>query len=68
MSQGSSVGMATGYGLDYRMISVRFPTRARNLPLRRRVQTGSRAHPTSYPMGTGDSFPGVKRPEREADH
>jgi hypothetical protein len=23
-----------------------------------RVQIGSRAHPTSYPMGTGDSFPG----------
>jgi hypothetical protein len=22
----------------------------------------------SYPMGTGGSFPGVKRPDREADH
>jgi hypothetical protein len=32
------------------------------------VQTGSGVHPTSYPMGTGGSFPGVKRPEREADH
>jgi hypothetical protein len=27
------------------------------------VQTGSEVHPTSYPMGTGVSFPG-----READH
>jgi hypothetical protein len=24
--------------------------------------------PASYPMGTGGSFPGVKRPGREADH
>jgi hypothetical protein len=26
------------------------------------VQTGSEAHPASHPMGTGGSFPGVKRP------
>jgi hypothetical protein len=32
------------------------------------VQTGSGVHPTSYPMGTGGSFPGVKRPGRESDH
>jgi hypothetical protein len=32
------------------------------------VQTGSGVHPTSYPMGTGGSFPGVKRQGREADH
>jgi hypothetical protein len=32
------------------------------------VQTGSEAHPASYPMVTGGSFPGVKRPGREADH
>jgi hypothetical protein len=32
------------------------------------VQTGSEAHPASYPMGTGGCFPGVKRPKREADH
>jgi hypothetical protein len=25
-------------------------------------------HPTSYEMGTGGSFPGVKRQRREADH
>jgi hypothetical protein len=32
------------------------------------VQRGSGVHPTSYTMGTGGSFPGVKRPGREADH
>jgi hypothetical protein len=32
------------------------------------VQTGSGVHPTSYTMGAGGSFPGVKRPGREADH
>jgi len=32
-----------------------------------RIQTGSGAHPASHPMGTGDSFPGVKRTGREAD-
>jgi hypothetical protein len=32
------------------------------------VHTGSVVHPTSYPMGTGGSFPGVKRQGRETDH
>ena len=31
------------------------------------VQTDPRAHPASCMMGTG-SFPGVKRPGRDADH
>jgi hypothetical protein len=56
-SQDSSVGIATGYGLDDRMIRVRFPARAGNFSLTGRVQNGSGAHPVSYPMGTGDSFP-----------
>jgi hypothetical protein len=30
--------------------------------------TGSGVHPTSCKMGTGGSFPGVKRQGREADH
>jgi len=33
-----------------------------------RVQTGSGMHPAFYPMDTGGSYPGVKRPGREADH
>jgi hypothetical protein len=32
------------------------------------IQTGSRDHPASYPMGTLSSFPGVRRPGREANH
>jgi hypothetical protein len=35
------------------------------------VQTGSEAHPASYPMGIGGVgvlSPGVKRKGREADH
>jgi hypothetical protein len=32
------------------------------------VQTGSGVHPTSYPMGTGDYFSGVKLLGREADY
>jgi hypothetical protein len=32
------------------------------------VQTGSGVHPTSYAVGSEDSFPGVKRPGRKADH
>jgi hypothetical protein len=36
--------------------------------LHHRIQTGSGAHPASYPIGAKGSFPGVKRPGREADH
>jgi hypothetical protein len=32
------------------------------------LTSGSEVHPTSYPMGTGGSSPGVKRPDREVDH
>jgi hypothetical protein len=44
------------------------PAEAGNFSLHHRVQTGSGAHPASYPLGTKDSFPGVKHPAREADH
>jgi hypothetical protein len=36
--------------------------------LRRRVQTGSGAHPFSSPVDKGAPSRGVKRPGREADH
>jgi hypothetical protein len=39
---------------------VRFPTGAGNFSLHHRVQNGSGAHPASYPMGAGVSFPGGK--------
>jgi hypothetical protein len=32
------------------------------------VQTGSGVHPTSYPMGTGASFTGVRWPRCDVDH
>jgi hypothetical protein len=56
------------YGLDDRAIEVRSPTGAdfSSIPC---FQTGSGAHPASYPMGTGGPFPGGKaRPGRDADH
>jgi hypothetical protein len=67
-SRDSSVGIALGYGLDDRGSRVRFPAGAGNFSLNHRVQNGSGAHPASYPMGIVDSFLGVKRPGREADH
>jgi hypothetical protein len=60
MSRDSSVGIATDYGLDDRMIGFRFPAGVGNFSLRHRVQTGSEAHPAFNPTGTGGSFPGGK--------
>jgi hypothetical protein len=64
----NSVGIALGHGLDDRGSRVRFPAGAGNFSLHHRLQNGSGAHPVSYTMGTRGSFPGVKRPGREADH
>jgi hypothetical protein len=44
----SSVGIATSYGLDGRGS---IPGRGKKFSLPHSVQTGSRAHPASYPMG-----------------
>jgi hypothetical protein len=50
-------------------IEVRFPTGAEGSSSSLCVQTGSEAHPASYPMGTGGPFPGCKaRSGRDADH
>jgi hypothetical protein len=59
----SSVGIALGYGLDDRGSKVRFPEGAGKFSLHHRVQNGSRAHPASYSMDTGGSFPGGKAVE-----
>jgi hypothetical protein len=57
------------YGLDDRVIEVRFPTGAEDFSSSPCVQTGSGAHPASYPMGTGGPFPSGKAlPGRDADH
>jgi hypothetical protein len=47
-----AVGIATGW-----RAGVRFPVRARDFSLHHIVQTGSGAHPASYPMVTAGSFP-----------
>ena len=60
--RGSSVGIATHYGLDGPGIESQRWARF-SAP----VQTGPGAHPASYTMGTG-TFPGVKRPGRDVDH
>jgi hypothetical protein len=58
MSRDSSVGIATGYGLDDRGVGVRVPVGVKNFLF----STSSRPALglTSYPMGIGGSFPGVK--------
>jgi hypothetical protein len=55
-----SVSIGLDYRLDDRDSRVRFPARAGSFSLHHRVQTGSGAHPASYPMGTRGSFPGGK--------
>jgi hypothetical protein len=60
-SRDSSVGIATGYGLDDRGGGSSSPGRVKKFSLLHIV-------PTSYKMGTGGSFPRVKRQGREADH
>jgi hypothetical protein len=59
----SSVGIATDYGLDDRMIWILIPAGIWNFSLRHRVQTASGAHPASGALSLG-----VKRPRRKADH
>jgi hypothetical protein len=62
-SRGSSVSIELVYGLDDRGSRFRFPAGDGNFSLHHRVQTGSGAHPASYPMGTRGSFPGSKASE-----
>jgi hypothetical protein len=59
----SSVGIATGYGLDGP--GIRVPVGAIfSAP----VQTGPGAHPHSYTMGVGFLFPGVNLAGRGVHH
>jgi hypothetical protein len=68
-SRVSSGSIVSDYGLDDRAIGVRSPAGAKDFSSILCVQTGSWAHPASFPMGTGDPFPGGKaRPGRDADH
>jgi hypothetical protein len=72
MSRGSSGSIVSDYGLDDRAIEVRSSTGA-DFSSSSCVQTGSEAHPASYPMGPwwvlGGSFHRDKaRQGRDADH
>jgi hypothetical protein len=49
------------------MIGVRFPSEA-GIFLFTTASKPAETYPASYPMCTGCSFPGVKRPEYEAGH
>jgi hypothetical protein len=61
-SRDSSVGIETGW-----TAGVRFPAEKREFSLLHGVQTGSGAHPATYPTGAWSSIPGGKRPGPEAD-
>jgi hypothetical protein len=60
MSLVSSGSIVSDYGLDDRGMEVPSPAEAKNFSSNLCVQTGSGAHPTSCPMGTGGLFPGGK--------
>jgi hypothetical protein len=66
---GSSVGIVSGYGLDYRAIEVRSPAEAKGfLPLFS-VSSPALGPPSLVYNGYRWSFPGSKaQPERDADH
>jgi hypothetical protein len=56
-SRDSAVGMATGWTAERSEFESREGQDVSSLHV---VQTGSGAHPASYPMGIGGSFPGGK--------
>jgi hypothetical protein len=58
--RGTSVCIETKQQVMGWAIGVQFPAGAGNFSLRHRVQTGSGAHPASYPMGIGGLFLGSK--------
>jgi hypothetical protein len=59
------------FGMDRDRVLLRAGLCGCRIPVRVRfstpIQTGPRAYPASYIMGTG-SYPGVKRPGRGVDH
>jgi hypothetical protein len=60
VSRESSVDIATGYGLYCRGIGIPSPVVTRDFAVLHSVQTGSRAHISSYTTGTAGFSPGVK--------
>jgi hypothetical protein len=49
-------------------VGFQLPVGERDFSLLHSVQTGSGTHLTSFTMRIADFSPGVKRPEREAEH
>jgi hypothetical protein len=64
----SSVGIATRLRAGRPGNRGSIPSKGERFSLLHNVQTSSEAYPATYPMGTGDSFPGVNRQVYEADH
>jgi hypothetical protein len=64
---GSTVGIVPGYGLDSQGVGVRVPVESK-IFLLCVVQTGSKAHPASYPMDTRGSFLGDIVAGSQSDH
>jgi hypothetical protein len=64
MCRGNSASISTDYKLDRRCS---IPSKSNNISLPYSDQTGSIAHPVSYPVIIGIYFPRVKRPGSEAD-
>jgi hypothetical protein len=61
--------VVSDYSLHDRTIEVRSPAEEKEFFSSLSVQTGFRAHPASYPMGTGGPFPGDNaRPVRDAEN
>jgi hypothetical protein len=60
-SRDSVVSIATGYGLDDQGVGFRVSVGSR-------IFCSPRRPPNLLTCGYGGSFPGVKRPRREADH
>jgi hypothetical protein len=58
--QGARIAQWYSTGLQVGRSRVRVSAEAGNFSRHHRVQTGSGAHPASYPMGTRGSFPGDK--------
>jgi hypothetical protein len=65
LSSGTFWRPATGWTVEGSVFESRW---CQEFSLLHVVHTGSGAHPASYKMGTGASFPEVKRPGREPDH
>jgi hypothetical protein len=56
----SSVSIVSDYELDDQVMGVRSLAEAVDFSSSLSVQTGSGAHPASYPVGSGSPFPGSK--------